>query len=71
LSLTGVIRPDTAAKVGELFGAQILVKTVVTGFAEEKIGTVQLGPLVVSIVRGYIAMDMRIFDANSGVIIES
>ena len=71
LSLTGVIRPDTAAKVGELFGAQILVKTVVTGFAEEKIGTVQLGPLVVSIVQGYIAMDMRIFDANTGVIIES
>ncbi len=71
LSLSGVIRPDTAVKVGELLGTQILVKTVVTEFAEEKIGTVQLGPIVVSVVKGYVAMDMRIFDANTGVIIES
>jgi len=78
--ISGAVKPGTEAKISEMLGAQTLVKGVITEFQEEKtkagaggltakipgVGAVGLGK-----VEGYVAMDIRIFDAATGVVLHS
>ncbi|MEW6619239.1 MAG: CsgG/HfaB family protein [bacterium] len=71
------IKPETAAKFGEILGAQILIKGAVTEFTQfESIKGV--GVFVKGITLGgggvitaQVAVDIRMFDASTGEIIES
>jgi|GEM_PF-377872 len=71
LGLTGAITPETAVQVGELLGAQVLVKTVVTEFSEERTASGRVGPVVIQATTGRITMDVRLIDAATGVILHS
>ncbi len=73
---SGRVRASSAAKVGDILGAQLLVKGAVTEFAEKEsggkggiaIGGVALGGKSNT---GHVALDMRMIDSNSGQIIAS
>lgn len=73
----GRIRQETSAKFGEILGAQVLIKGVVTEFAQfETIKGIGLFVKGVSlggggIITGQVAVDIRMFDASTGEIIES
>jgi len=76
MALDGLIKPGTEARVGELLGTQLLIKGVVTEFSETNqakgIGVAVKGAHVgKNVVEGHVAIDIRIFDANTGVILES
>lgn len=73
----GRINPETAAKFGQILGAQVLIKGVVTEFSQYE--TVKgIGLLLKGITLGgggiitaHVAVDIRMFDASTGEIIES
>jgi curli biogenesis system outer membrane secretion channel CsgG len=73
---SGRVRQETAARVGELLGAQVLVKGAITEFIEKESGG-SGGVLVAGIgiggktSTGHVAMDMRLIDATSGQILQS
>lgn len=77
LGMSGAVRAGTEARVGDLLGAQVLVKGVITEFEEKSTGGglgIQIGGkggLVVGMTTGHVAMDIRMFDAGTGVILES
>jgi curli biogenesis system outer membrane secretion channel CsgG len=77
LGITGAVNPKTAAQIGQLIGAQLLIKGVITEFEESKEklggGGISLGGVAVGVeqVRGYVAMDIRGFDAATGTILFS
>jgi len=76
LGVSGAVKEGTEAKIGELLGAQALVKGVITEFEETKtgagIGGVFKGIAIgVGQVSGYVACDIRMYDATTGVILES
>jgi curli biogenesis system outer membrane secretion channel CsgG len=77
LGITGAVNPKTAAQIGQLIGAQLLIKGVITEFEESKEklggGGISLGGIAVGVeqVRGYVAMDIRGFDAITGTILFS
>jgi len=76
LGASGRVRQETAAKVGEVLGAQILVKGAITEFIEKESGGA--GGIMVSGIgiggktsTGHVAMDMRLIDATTGQILQS
>lgn len=77
LGREGRIRPETAAKFGEILGAQILIKGVVTEFCQVEtlrgVGLLIKGVTLggAGIVTAHVAVDIRMFDASTGEIIES
>lgn len=76
LGTGGRIRPETAAKVGDILGAQILVRGAITEFEEREsggaVGGVFKGIGVgVGGVNAHVAVDIRMYDATTGQILES
>lgn len=77
LGKDGRIKPETAAKFGEILGAQILIKGVVTEFSQYEtikgIGFIVKGLTLGGggIITAQVAVDIRMFDASTGEIIES
>jgi len=76
LGESGRVRQETAAKIGELLGAQVLVKGAVTEFIEKESGGA--GGIVVGGIgiggktsEGYVAMDLRLIDATTGQVLQS
>jgi len=76
LGASGRVRQETAARIGEVLGAQVLVKGAITEFIEKESGGA--GGIVVSGIgiggktsTGHVAMDMRLIDATTGQILHS
>jgi len=77
--ISGAVKPGTEAKISEMLGAQALVKGVITEFQENKKGMgasglgikILKGAVGLAKVEGYVAMDIRIFDAATGVVLHS
>ncbi|MCP4042032.1 MAG: hypothetical protein GY731_08795 [Gammaproteobacteria bacterium] len=76
LGQTGLVRQESAARVGNLAGAQFLIKGVVSEF-EYKAGGSGFGLNISGFNLGrktnkaHVGMDVRIIDANTGEIIQS
>ncbi len=77
LGKEGRIKSETAAKFGEILGAQILIKGVITEFCQYEtikgIGVFVKGLTLGGggIITAQVAVDIRMFDASTGEIIES
>jgi len=82
LALTGVVARESAARVGKLSGAQILIKGEITEFEPTTSGsgmTVGLGFIKVPLgIRlggesqtSHVAMDVRLIDASTGQVLQS
>jgi len=77
LGKDGRIKPETAAKFGEILGAQILIKGVVTEFCQYEtikgVGFFIKGLTLGGggIITAQVAVDIRMVDASTGGIIES
>lgn len=76
LGTEGRIRKETAAKVGEILGAQILVRGAITELEEKKSGKAgAIGYKGILLgggrVRGYIATEIRLIDSTTGQILDS
>lgn len=76
LGASGRVRQETAARIGEVLGAQILVKGAVTEFIEKESGGA--GGIMVSGIgiggktsTGHVAIDMRLIDSTTGQILQS
>ncbi len=76
LGASGRVRQETAARVGEILGAQVLIKGAITEFIEKESGGA--GGIIVSGIgiggktnTGHVAMDMRLIDATTGQILQS
>jgi curli biogenesis system outer membrane secretion channel CsgG len=76
LGASGRVRQETAARIGEVLGAQILVKGAITEFIEKESGG--MGGVVVSGIgiggktnTGHVAIDMRLIDATTGQVLQS
>ena len=76
LGSSGRVRRETAAKVGELLGAQVLIKGAVTEFAQKESGGV--GGVVfhgIGIMgktdTGHVAIDIRLIDSTTGQVQQS
>ncbi len=75
-NMSGAVKPGTEAKTGEMLGAQLLVKGVVTEFKEAEKGG-GIGGLLkktavgVGMYESHLGLTIRIFDASTGVIMES
>ena len=78
LAEEGRVRKETAAKIGDILGAQVLVRGAVTEF-EEKISHGGVGGVLLKKKAGagltttsaYVACDIRMYDATTGVILEA
>jgi curli biogenesis system outer membrane secretion channel CsgG len=78
LAQTGRVGRETAAKIGEILGAQVLVRGALTEF-EEKVSGAALGGVLLKKRTGaglqttnaHVACDIRIYDATTGVILEA
>ena len=73
---SGRVRQETAARVGEVLGAQVLVKGAITEFIEKESGGA--GGIIISGIgiggktnTGHVAMDIRLIDATTGQIIQA
>lgn len=76
LGAGGRVRGETAAKIGEVLGAQVLVKGAITEFAEKEsggAGGIALQGIAIGgrTNTGHVAMDMRLIDATTGQILQS
>ncbi len=76
LGASGRVRTESAARVGEVLGAQILVKGAITEFIEKESGGA--GGILVGGIgiggktsTGHVAMDMRLIDSTTGQILQS
>lgn len=81
LDASGRLRPDTAAQIGQLTGAEYIVLGTVTSYSEDtkrsggglNIGGISIGGRSASIGIGgskseaYVAVDLRVVNANTGV----
>lgn len=70
----GRVRASSAAKVGDILGAQALIKGAVTEFSEKESGGI--GGIAIAGIAlggksntGHVALDMRIIDSSSGQIL--
>ena len=78
LGEAGRVRKETAAKIGDILGAQVLVRGAVTEF-EEKVSRGGVGGVLLKKKTGaglatttaYVACDIRMYDATTGVILEA
>ncbi len=76
LGYSGRVEQETAARVGQLLGAQLLVRGAVTEF-EENAGGGALGGIIpgemfgggLGVTKAHVAVDVRMYDANTGVIV--
>lgn len=74
----GRVRKETAARIGDILGAQVLIRGAVTEF-EEKVGRGGVGGVLLKKKAGaglttttaYVACDLRMYDATTGVILEA
>ncbi len=74
----GRVRKETAAKIGDILGAQALVRGAVTEF-EEKVSGGGVGGVLLKKKTGaglattsaYVACDIRMYDATTGVVLEA
>ncbi|MFB0526297.1 MAG: CsgG/HfaB family protein [bacterium] len=74
----GRVRKETAAKIGDILGAQVLVRGAVTEF-EEKVSRGGVGGVLLKKKAGagltttsaYVACDIRMYDATTGIILEA
>ncbi len=76
LGSSGRVRQETVARVGELLGAQILVKGAVTEFIEREsggVGGIAIPGLAIggSSHTGHVAIDMRLIDSTTGQVLQS
>jgi curli biogenesis system outer membrane secretion channel CsgG len=75
--ISGAVKSGTEVKIGEMLGAQTLVKGVITEFQENQKRidaggfTSRFKNLGIVTVEGYVAIDIRIFDAATGVILHT
>jgi len=76
LGASGRVRQETAARIGEVLGAQVLVKGAITEFIEKESGGA--GGIMISGIgiggktsTGHVAMDMRLIDSTTGQILQS
>jgi curli biogenesis system outer membrane secretion channel CsgG len=73
---SGRVRAESAARVGEILGAQLLVKGAVTEFSEKEsggMGGIMIGGIGIGgkSSTGHVALDMRMIDSVSGQILSS
>jgi len=67
LGANGRVTPESAAKVGKMLGAQILIAGAITEYTDiSSGGGVLLGPIVVGSKNAKLAIDLRVIDANTG-----
>ncbi len=76
LGLSGVIRKETAAKVGQVLGAQIIVRGVVSEFTMRKSGGggsigIKGFSLGLKGSNAHVAVDIRLIDASTGQVLHS
>ena len=76
LAAGGRVRQETAARVGELLGAQVLVKGSITEFIEKESGGI--GGIAISGIgiggsyhTGHVAIDMRLIDSTTGQVLQA
>jgi curli biogenesis system outer membrane secretion channel CsgG len=73
---SGLVRKETAAQTGQMMGAQVIVRGAVTEFSERiegaggQITTRRFGGGA-SMENAYVALDIRLIDANTGQVIAS
>ncbi len=74
LGASGRVRQDTAAQIGEIEGAELLIVAAVTEFGEKggtqaRLGGSDIGRLIGSVTGGtrtaHMAIDLRVVDANT------
>jgi curli biogenesis system outer membrane secretion channel CsgG len=76
LGQTGLVRKETAAKVGQVLGAQILVRGVVSEFDMQKAGGgggIGIGGFRLGLKGGsaHVAVDIRLIDSVTGQVLHS
>ncbi len=76
LGMTGIVNRETAAKVGQILGAQIIVRGVVSEFSMRKSGgggdiTIKGFSLGTKSSNAHVAVDIRMIDASTGQILHS
>ncbi|MDF1526380.1 MAG: CsgG/HfaB family protein [bacterium] len=76
LGASGRVRQETAAKIGEVLGAQVLLKGAITEFIEKEsggAGGILIGGIGIGgkTSTGHVAMDLRLIDATTGQILQS
>lgn len=76
LGMTGLVNRETAAKVGKVLGAQIIVRGVVSEFTMRKSGgggdiTIKGFSLGTKSSNAHVAVDIRMIDATTGQILHS
>jgi curli biogenesis system outer membrane secretion channel CsgG len=76
LGASGRVRQETAARIGDVLGAQVLIKGTITEFIEKEsggVGGIAIGGIgiVGKSSTGHVAIDMRLIDATSGQILQS
>ena len=76
LGASGRVRQETAARVGEVLGAQVLIKGAITEFIEKESGGA--GGIIISGIgiggrtnTGHVTLDIRIIDATTGQILQA
>ncbi len=76
LAESGRIKPSTAAKMGQMTGAQYLVLGTVSSYEEDVSDTgggISIGPVTLggNAAKAYMAVDLRVVDSTSGEIVFS
>jgi curli biogenesis system outer membrane secretion channel CsgG len=75
LTATGRIAPGSGPKMGKLIGAQLMVQAEITDFDDQSArdGQIGIGPVAVGRSKSstLVAMDMRIYNTETGVVIAS
>ncbi len=76
LGASGMVKDVTATKIGDLVGAQVLIRGAVTEFQESTgggAGGIGFGGFGIGIktAEAHVAIDLKMFDAATGVILEA
>jgi curli biogenesis system outer membrane secretion channel CsgG len=76
LGASGLVKDVTASKIGDLVGAQVLIRGAVTEFQESTsggAGGIGFGDFGIGIktAEAHVAIDLKMFDAATGVILEA
>lgn len=77
LGASGRLRPETAAKIGDILGAQVLIRGAITEYSQRESGG-GLGGISkegfgfgIAGTTGHVTLDIRMYDATTGVVLES
>ena len=76
LGASGMVADQTSTKIGELVGAQVLIKGAVTEFQEKTgggMGGFDMGPFAMGVQSSFakVAIDIKLIEATTGVVIEA